>query len=453
MTSPPPSPPKDRLKRRLIVLCDDTWQDSTSDSSTAAPTNVTRFARALSQWAPAAFGDIQQIVYYQKGVGSSPLDRLLGGAAGIGISANVRAAYGFLANNYAPGDSIHFVGFSRGAYTARAVAGLVAACGLLTKKGMDSFPELYNLYYKEHGTDAQMTGEQKRVYGEKETRFLKTLTENGLLEPKAALAIEVVAVWDTVAFDLTWFSTSWIARLLGLAPERLEFRNAELSAKIRYGFHALALDETRNAFRPTLWQMPKADGGAGDGEWRLREMKQCWFSGRHSDVGGGYSQRWLSDITLAWMVAQCERRGLLAFDQGYLLDLGLPPAEGLDGQWGTAKGETSSDKKGMTLVVDKASRTLPLVSGYRKPMSLRGTNEMIHCSIEDRHFGNNTGSKGAVRWPCGALTGDRDGGKWEVKGNSKKYLAEDKVDEMEQTYKGRVRAPENSCVGKLHLRK
>ncbi|KAF2807085.1 uncharacterized protein BDZ99DRAFT_536163 [Mytilinidion resinicola] len=453
-----PSPLKDRSQKRLIVLCDGTWQDSTSDSQTAAPTNVTRFARALSKYAPnPSSPSIQQIVYYQKGVGASPLSRLLGGAAGIGISANVREAYGFLANNYDAGDAIYFVGFSRGAYTARAVAGLVAACGLLTKKGMDSFPELYNLYYKEQETDARTTEAEKKAYGEKQAQFLKTLTENGLLEPAAAGAIEAVAVWDTVAFDPTWFSMTWVARLLGIEPERLEFRNAELSPKIRYGFHALALDETRNAFRPTLWQMPKvppsANGGAGDEEtWRLREMTQCWFSGKHSDVGGGYSQRWLSDITLAWMVAQCESRGLLAFDREYLLDLELPLTEEVEKYWGTEKGETSSDEKGFAWLVDKASRNLPLVSGYRRPMSLTDTNETIHCSIEDRHLGNNTGSKDAVRWPCGPLTGDRDGGKWEVKGKVKAYLAEAKSDELEQTFRGRIRAPVNSCVEDLHLR-
>jgi hypothetical protein len=157
---------------------------------------------------------------------------------------------------------------------------------------MDSFPELYNLWYEEHGKGKMDV--EKAAWVVKETAYLSKLRDNGLLEPKAATAIEAVCVWDTVAFHKIRFSASWVPRLLDMEREGMEIHNAELSPKIKYGFHALALDETRNAFKPTLWQMPKqaptAHGVTSDGAtFRLLEMKQVWFSGKHSHVGGGYS--------------------------------------------------------------------------------------------------------------------------------------------------------------------
>lgn len=434
---PHSEPPKDRNRKRLIVLCDGTWQDSTSDNEKANPTNVTRFARALSKWVrikkeDGTDEDVEQIVYYQQGVGTGTLDRLIGGVSGLGVSANVRAAYGFLANNYDPGDEIFFVGFSRGAYTARSIAGLVTSCGLLTKKGMDSFPILYNLYYKDY---------KKKGYAEKETAFLRRLHDDRLLEPAAALAVEAIAVWDTVEFHQTWISTTWMAKMLGIQRETIEFHDKELSPKVKYGFHALALDETRNPFKPTLWQMPKAPNGA-----RFKELKQVWFSGKHSDVGGGYSQRWLSDITLAWMVAQCSQNNLLAFDQDYLLSLPLPSTPATDTPWGTAKGQTTSDKQGISWIIDKASRTLPLLSSYRAPLSQPDTNETIHCSIESRKFGQYPGSNNAKLYPCGVLTGSKGRDGWQLKSKADLYLPEATASKLEQTFKDQIRPPTNPSV-------
>jgi uncharacterized protein (DUF2235 family) len=135
---------------------------------------------------------IEQIIYYQKGVGTGILDSVVGGATGIGVSDHVRAAYGFLAHNYNEGDQIYFFGFSRGAFTARAVAGLVTAVGLLTKQGMDSFSELYKLYYKD------MDNKQDTVKPEvtpKQLEFYQKLQDRGLIHAKARYAVEIVGVW------------------------------------------------------------------------------------------------------------------------------------------------------------------------------------------------------------------------------------------------------------------
>ena len=109
--------------KRLIVCCDGTWNDA---DSAAEFTNVVRIARTIKPIDTRSNPATPQIVYYHSGVGTSDaLDRVVGGAVGLGLSRNVRDAYAFLAANYCEGDEIFLFGFSRGAYTARSVAGLL----------------------------------------------------------------------------------------------------------------------------------------------------------------------------------------------------------------------------------------------------------------------------------------------------------------------------------------
>lgn len=119
-----------------------TWQDSDGGVK-EVPTNITRITRALKS---VSSSGIPQIVYYQSGVGTGgKIDKIVGGGTGNGLLENVREAYGFLAHNYHPGDTIHFFGFSRGAYTARSICGLICRLGVLTKRGMDRFYEIYQV--------------------------------------------------------------------------------------------------------------------------------------------------------------------------------------------------------------------------------------------------------------------------------------------------------------------
>jgi uncharacterized protein (DUF2235 family) len=127
--------------KRLIVCCDGTWNDA---DSTAEFTNVVRIARAIAPNATIDRQTVPQIVYYHSGVGTGGdlWERLLGGALGLGLSRNVRDAYAFLANNYCDGDEVFLFGFSRGAYTARSIAGLVGWAGLIHKGDTDDFAVL-----------------------------------------------------------------------------------------------------------------------------------------------------------------------------------------------------------------------------------------------------------------------------------------------------------------------
>src|SRR5437588_3399030 len=132
------------MVKRLIVCCDGTWNDSDDGNEF---TNVSRLAWAVEPL-DARNGNIAQIVYYQSGVGTGGdlFSKLGGGGVGLGLSRNVRDAYAFLANNYAPGDEIFLFGFSRGAYTARSIGGVIGYAGLVHKSGMDRFSHLWEGY-------------------------------------------------------------------------------------------------------------------------------------------------------------------------------------------------------------------------------------------------------------------------------------------------------------------
>lgn len=244
--------------------------------------------------------EIEQVVYYQSGVGTESGQYLKGGMAGFGVAQNVRAAYAFLAHNYISGDQIYFFGFSRGAFTARLIAGLVTSLGVLTKRGMDSFPRVYEEYR------LQLNQGKREA---KEIPSLAALRRNDEIHESARDAVQIVGVFDTVAFYAEGRLLPW------LRGEQYDLKDIRLSHRVKYGYHALALDEERRPFRPTLWTKPKMDDLDGDEKkkYRLKEMRQVWFSGCHSDIGGGLSDPRLSDITLAWMISRCSGEDKLAF--------------------------------------------------------------------------------------------------------------------------------------------
>jgi hypothetical protein len=328
------------------------------------------------------------------------------GVYGEGLSANVRGAYGFLAHNYDEGDEIFFFGFSRGAYTARAVAGLVTFMGLLTKRGMDHFPEVYDAYYK-HAADATQPVLP--------TGLLDTLKKNGDINEGAQKAVQIIGVWDTVGFHGTF------------GGEKLEFWNLKLSPYVKHGYHALALDEERWAFKPTLWDAPQDPSS--------KQINQVWFSGAHSDIGGGNLDHHLSDIALVWMIAKCAEENKLEFDlQSYLLDPSKPK-EPANSPWNTALG-VGQGNPGKGWISSTLSAGVHLIEGQgfgiRTPMEQAGTQETIHVSIHNRDL---------KTWPCKPLTGILGLNQWIVEGKSNTYLTDAPLDAngIELDYKGRVR--------------
>jgi len=271
--------------KRLVVCCDGTWNDTDSEEDL---TNVSRLAWAVQPVDTRNGKDVAQIVFYQSGVGSEGdiLDKIKGGGLGVGLSRNVRDAYTFICNNYCAGDEIFLFGFSRGAYTARSIAGLIGWAGLIGKHDLDRFMKLWDSY--------------------------RTRKKDGHVDRRPSFAsrqenvsIACIGVWDTVG------ALGIPGNLGSLFRHYYEFHDAELGEQVKLALHALALDERRKDFGPTLWKQ------TAKGKANGQVLKQVWFAGVHSDVGGGYPDHGLSDISLAWMASEVEP--LLGIDFDYLL--------------------------------------------------------------------------------------------------------------------------------------
>lgn len=281
--------------KTLIVCCDGTWNHPDQGGG---PTNVVKMSRAVS---PFGEGGRPQVVYYDEGVGTGHfMDRFLGGTVGLGLNRNVQQAYQFLVRNYEHGDKIVMFGFSRGAFTVRSLAGLIGKFGLLRKGDLDKLNILYELYRK--GTDDELEANKIKVEAHPDIDFL------GVWDTVGTLGIPVGA--------FRWIGKSWY-----------DFHDVKLNAKVKHACHAMAVDERRGPFRPTRWKTFTPEKGsllAPD-----QTVWQVWFSGVHSNVGGGYPDRVLSDLAFLWMADQA--RPFLSFDEDYL----QRKVERLrDGAWG-----------------------------------------------------------------------------------------------------------------------
>jgi uncharacterized protein (DUF2235 family) len=278
------------MPKRLIICADGTWNtEGEIKDGRPADTNVAKLAQAIC--ARDASGD-RQMVYYQPGVGTSgAADRVLGGVGGYGISRNICAGYRFLVNNYEDGDEIFLFGFSRGAYTVRSLAGLIRNCGLLHEYHGNQLQRAYALY-RDRSDDTHPSSKRARAFRQRYSRQVE---------------IKCLGVWDTVG-SLGIPDALLGARLNPLLRREIEFHDVTLSSWVKHAFHAIAIDECRKAFTPTLWN---AQGLAG------QVLEQVWFPGVHADVGGGYANTSLSDIALRWMVRRAAGCGL-AVDEAKL---------------------------------------------------------------------------------------------------------------------------------------
>ncbi|CAD6970490.1 unnamed protein product [Tilletia controversa] len=309
-------------RKKIVLFHDGTWLNRTEAVVKGAHvalgieyhSNIALMAQALK---PHDRDGVPQIAYYQSGVGTTIgiLANLIAGATGNGLLENLVTAYTYLVDNYAEGDEIYLFGFSRGAYTARALSGLIDYAGIIKKSQMGFLNPIIAAYTRRSlhkPSTCRHSAEILHKYThhwpgreaiEREKDFIIRNTgshhpEDDLLnhwemgpEVQRVLPppIKVIGVFDTVgalgipgAFDLPWVRQFY------------EFFDTSLSGNIQYAYQALALNEDRQDFRPTLWTVKQAH----------QVVKQCWFKGSHPDVGGGFYEHGLSDITLAWMVAQ-----------------------------------------------------------------------------------------------------------------------------------------------------
>jgi hypothetical protein len=280
----------------LIVFCDGTWNTPDQmDDGVVAPTNVVKLYNAVAE--EDADGK-EQRCYYHTGVGTEGgvLDRLAGGGMGEGLEKNIKSAYHWLSCNYEPGAKIWLFGFSRGAYTVRSISGMISRCGLLNGRDSNLLEAgIWAAVDTLFGNYRQPKEKAKPVVAAKEMPF----HECNEGEPCAdSIPLYFVGVWDTVGAlgvpdDLA---------LLNVIddPAKHAFHDTKLSKKVAHARHALAIDERRDTFTPTLW----TDVEAG------QDVKQVWFPGVHSDVGGGYGRSNLSDGALKWMMDEAAACGM-----------------------------------------------------------------------------------------------------------------------------------------------
>jgi uncharacterized protein (DUF2235 family) len=304
--------------RRIVILCDGTSNrpDDLPDGESIA-TNIWRLSKLLRN-------DDEQTVWYEAGVGSdtsstarnvrrtqyllsltgaaqgakffSGIDMLvkaIEGGFGAGISETIINGYQAIVRLYRPGDRIYLLGFSRGAFAARCIAGVISRCGLLRAEYERFASDVVQLY---RTRASPLNDEPLRL----------DMVYPGIgstLAPTAAhaVAVDFVGAFDTVA-SLGFPLWGWWFRAL---PTWKNIPFATDPAKVcRNIYHALAMDEKRAQFFPTLYTRPSSDPAP-------KVLKQVWFRGAHADIGGGYTRRDLSDIPLGWMMGAMAQHGLV----------------------------------------------------------------------------------------------------------------------------------------------
>lgn len=235
-------------------------------------------ARAIKPFGADQTG---QQVFYDWGVGSY-YDPVIGGATDIGVHKNIMDDYRYIVQNYSPGDELYLFGFSRGAYTIRCLCGLINNCGIIKRPEAALIQKALN-HYKRNGAAFAPEG--------KESIKFRNLYSHGTRE------VKFVGVWDTVG------AMGIPISFLGLFNDKDEFYDTKLGKNIRIARHAMAIDEHRKDFEPTIWQ-PRQN----------MDIKQVWFAGAHADIGGSYKPdsngSVLSDNALGWMISQAQDSGL-----------------------------------------------------------------------------------------------------------------------------------------------
>lgn len=255
------------MPKNIIFCADGTWDHPKSPVSVSdTDSNVAKLYNLLTKTA-------DQMPFYDDGVGADgePLQHLTGGALGLGLYQKIKDGYTAVAHVYDQDDRIFIFGFSRGAYTARALAGMIAYCGLPTGSFTQAMVEAAFNAYRDRTIDHQVVP----------TSFAGCPVYNA--------KITMVGVWDTVG------ALGIPAIVGGVDPILYGFLDTRLHPDVLNAYHAMAIDERRREFPVTQWTPPFAPGQTVD---------QVWFAGVHCDVGGGYPETGLSDITLSWILSK-----------------------------------------------------------------------------------------------------------------------------------------------------
>jgi uncharacterized protein (DUF2235 family) len=266
------------MKKRIVICADGTWNRPEEDLSKDFPTNVLKLARAIK---PIASDRVPQQVFYDWGVGSY-YSRVVGGVTGKGLHKNIMDDYRYIVQNYKHGDELFLFGFSRGAYTIRSLCGMINNCGIIKRPDASRIQEAFELYKKRGAVNAPD--------GKNAIKFRKSYSH-------ISRKVKFVGVWDNVG------AMGIPISFLGLFEDRDEFYDTKMGPIIKVARHAMAIDEKRSDFEPTIWEpRPGID------------LKQVWFAGVHSDVGGSYAPDrdggLASDYAMQWIMREAKKVSL-----------------------------------------------------------------------------------------------------------------------------------------------
>jgi uncharacterized protein (DUF2235 family) len=276
-----------------IIACSD---GTGGTAIKARGTNVFKLYEALDRQG--------QIAIYDDGVGAQRLRflRIASGAVGIGLKRNVRQLYVEIARAYEPGDRIYLFGFSRGAFTVRMLAGLIARCGILDKRNPEfkSESDFQRVAREAINTDrSRYDIWWRRLYrdrAEANSQSEKFRKRYAVADDRSGpTPIAFIGVWDTV--DAYGFPVDAIAGFWDKHIYPFRFDDQTLSPKVERACQALSIDDVRHTFHPVLWEDDP-------------RIEQVWFAGVHTNVGGGYPKQGMSLVSLNWMMEQAERQRL-----------------------------------------------------------------------------------------------------------------------------------------------
>lgn len=256
------------MARNLILLFDGTWNNEKSRTS------VVRMREAI---ASTGENDPGQPMMYDTGVGTHWYDRFSGAAFGRGLSENIRQGHRWLARNHREGDEIYVFGFSRGAYTARSLVGLIRKCGILRSDGESLVEEAYDLY---RDKDVAPDDERAAAFRAGHSHVVR---------------VKFIGVWDTVG------ALGVPVSHVPFSSDYYRWHDTDLSKIVDYAYHAIAVDENRKDYDVAVWTKVKPEN---------KEVEQRWFVGAHANVGGGYPGDPLLNLPLRWMQDKAGAAGL-----------------------------------------------------------------------------------------------------------------------------------------------
>ena len=310
--------------KNIVVCSDGTGNSANKDRGS----NVFKLFEALDLTGHLANPPrVEQIAIYDDGVGTESFKpaRIMGGAFGWGLSRNVRELYAALVRSYNPKDRIFLFGFSRGAFTARTLGGFITSCGILDRKKYDTDADLrqavedvYKVYRSKYmtGFNRAVRKRMRRDPAEESPAAARFKAQSARFREKHApheVKIAFIGVWDTV--DAVGLPFDHLADFINYFIYPFKFGDRGLSDSVERACHALAIDDERHTFHPLMWN-ETAENGA--------RVSQVWFSGVHSNVGGGYPKQGMSLVSLDWMMSQAEAGNVglqfNAADRAYVRD-------------------------------------------------------------------------------------------------------------------------------------